>query len=191
MDELKKGREEIAESNPDEQIKTLEWYKNSFHGLYNQRFAKMDEISKESARINSIYMEKMFGKLCPSCGRYSGSGAKFCGYCRYQFEGSSDNPKEKTKEERAIEELGIAKAEYDNIIGNISGIGNSELIRLTMKVVGANSEAEIKQKYRQCLSKWHPDKKNTQYGIGVNGEKSRIANNLYGEYEKRLKNNRN
>ena len=30
------------------------------------------------------------GSLCPSCGRFASPDAKFCGYCRYSFQGSPD-----------------------------------------------------------------------------------------------------
>jgi len=30
------------------------------------------------------------GSLCPSCGRFASPDAKFCGYCRYSFQGTPD-----------------------------------------------------------------------------------------------------
>jgi hypothetical protein len=93
---------------------------------------------------------------------------------------------EKNAESIAIKELGITKYEFDMIIRNTKGMREDELIRLTMKVVGANDKNEIKGKYRECVKEWHPDKKNTRFGIGVNEIKLKIANNLYGEYKKRF-----
>lgn len=91
----------------------------------------------------------------------------------------------KKAERVAIQELGISQAEFDTIVRGAESLNNSELARLTMKVLGAANEGEIKKAYYRCVKEWHPDAKKTRFGIGVNEIKLKVANNLYSEYNKR------
>lgn len=107
--------------------------------------------------------------------------------------GAEDGPRKpsggemKKAEQIAIQELGITFAEYKAITSNIDRLNDGEMVRLITKVLRCHNEKnEIKKAYRRWAKEWHPDSRKTKFGIGVNEVKFKIANNLFGEYNKRF-----
>jgi len=94
----------------------------------------------------------------------------------------------KKAEQIAIHELGISQAEYKMITGNMNMIAGSEILNLVKKIfkVEEIDKKSVKSAYYRCVKEWHPDVN------GGNGKKEvceikiKVANNLYGEYNKRF-----
>lgn len=94
----------------------------------------------------------------------------------------------KKAEQIAIQELGITYSDYKNITGNIDLLSGTELTDLVKKVFKTKSidKKDVKRAYYRFVKEWHPDVN------GGNGKKEiceikiKVANNLYGEYNKRF-----
>lgn len=94
----------------------------------------------------------------------------------------------KKVEQIAIQELGITYSEYKNITGNIDLLSGSELTDLVKKVFKIDSidKKDVKKAYYRCVKKWHPDVNGSNGKKEVCEIKIKVANNLYGEYNKRF-----
>jgi hypothetical protein len=94
----------------------------------------------------------------------------------------------KKAEQIAIQELGITYPEYKNITGNIDLLSGTELTDLVKKVFKTDSidKKGVKKAYYRCVKKWHPDVNGSNGKKEVCEIKVKVANNLYGEYNKRF-----
>jgi hypothetical protein len=172
----KKQEEEIMRKTEEKERKKKEEAERKKKEDEERKKKEDEERKKREDEIRRKKEEEEKQRRKPSSGR-TGTESK------------TENPngnETKKAEQIAIQELGISQSEFNMITGDIRMLKDNELLRLTMKVMGVKDRNEIKKAYHDCARKWHPDTRNTRYGIGVNEAKFKIANNLYGEYVKRF-----
>ena len=54
-------------------------------GQRTEETERAERVAQSIAERATTAGSSASGSLCPSCGRFTSSDAKFCGYCRYQF----------------------------------------------------------------------------------------------------------